>query len=253
MSDKYTVHDVLNSLGPVGLARIGSVYNRWKAFNEQLEQGDKISFAAWCDSYGRLNELSEALDTERTRVTKLEEENDNLRDEIEKLKDSMQGIRQLVRQLEEHNTKFKVAPSEQEFEEFRMKMYKFNKKNAQRPDAEKLRFGQNLDIVKSLSSLNDFLNSPHAQSMGMRKDAIEYFRVFVKDGSLVTLDRSYKDGVGFGSLWIPSSKYGKPASEDWESSDKIRTDPRLEYVDPGTNELWVPTTSMKKRKLDFET
>ena len=249
MAEKYSVQDVLCSLGPVGLARIGSVYNRWKIFNKELEDDQKVSFAEWCDNYSRIDDVQQDLDVQKKRVQDLENENDDLKDEVERLKDSILNIRQLVRQLEEHITKSKIAPKHEELEAFCSIVYRFNKSNIRRSQEEKLRFGvdNKLDMVKSLSNLREFLASPHATRLGARSDAIEYFSVHEKDGSLVTLDGSFKGGVGFAALWIPENKYKVSPSDDWADNNSLMNDPRRGYVDPCTNKLWVPSIGEKRK------
>lgn len=246
---KYSVQHVLDSLGPVGLARIGSVYNRWKIFNEGLEGDKKISYAQWCDSYTRIDEVIQDLHEERKRITQLENENDKLRDEVESLKDSVVYVRQLIRQLEDHATKSKIAPKSEEFEAFRMTMYRFNKNNSRRSEEDKLKFGvdNKIDIVKSLSNLREFLASPHAVKLGARTDAVEYFSVHEKDGSLVTLDQSFRGGIGFAALWIPENKYKLLPSEDWADENAILKDPRRDFIDPGTSKLWIPPIGNKRK------
>ena len=119
------------------------------------------------------------------------------------------------------------------------RVHTFNKINFGRDSP--LTWGEDgqFERVKCVHSLRAWLDSPLAVEYELDRSYEDDFQVFQNGGILRTLNGDFKGGVGVFTLWIPSRKHDKLASNHWASLWHMENDPRTQYTDPVTGKAWV--------------
>lgn len=143
----------------------------------------------------------------------------------------------------------------------RMAIMSFNEANAQRNPDEILRWtdtkilkgGKERTITFTRAddrlSLTSLIASEHRETLCMSgptpvnitRNIFKKYWVVIIDNELVTLCRDFKGGIGGEYFWSSDEEMEvMPPSSDWKNASKKEHDPRREYIDPQTMELWVP-------------
>ena len=277
--EKPSSKDVVEMLGPQGLATIGGLLSAWRERNSMLPIGEAMSFVDWVANRDELNLTHKRMDLEiKNLMAQLERQSnaqksfvgklmgdmtkkvETLANEIESLRtergNPQEKAEEQIETDEEVNQALKNPKSQEEFDTLRETLYKFNKTNYKRrkEGKEVLRWGESkrFSSISSEESFVAWLKTVHASTCSLSVDTIDDFKVCVFRGELVTLSKDYEGGIGIEAFWVPDSKYDTVCkrSTAYKSAQHRENDPRHGYQLNGVK--WTPKASKKsskKRKL----
>lgn len=114
ITKKFDVMEVLHQLGPLCLARFGSIYSRWIMRNSRKESSGRVSFAEWVDNYDQVNtnragmrklqdeswKRNASVEAIETRSSSLQDQVVSLNDQVVSLKDQVVSLISRIDTLE---------------------------------------------------------------------------------------------------------------------------------------------------------
>lgn len=172
------------------------------------------------------------------------------KESIEKCK---RELKEEFKELLSHAHDLKEPKSEAQLTALRGLITVFNNKCARvakKEGVEDIKWGDDneFSVINSIESATAWFASPHAAKFKLGPQTLRDYEVFVFDGELVTLNRSYKGGTGMELLWTSDEVYRKKfrPSTTYETDFYMATDPRRKYAWKG--EKFSPKRKKRKRR-----
>lgn len=231
-----SVGQTLENIGPVALKRIASSYSKWVDRNNGVEDKQQVSYAEYMNNFDTVKSLESRQIKLRAAIGKME-------NTLEDMSKNMKNLCDRLKAVEPKEEDLRTPKTEEELDAVRNTIHGFNKKNHRmKKSNEGVVWGgeKKYSVIVHKSSLVSWLESPHAKEYGLDPSVVEDFAVCVHKGKLVTLDRSYKDGIGIEALWVPQETMNKrrgPAI-GWKNDECYKKDPRRKFSFKGAR--WVP-------------
>lgn len=247
-------------LGTPFKLRIGSLYAAWDERNKGVVPDERISFVDFIANRDEINSIVDWAEKEFLKMRvyhgrlcrEFKEELEECKVELVRLASAKPSRKS--KSKKDKSTKHEVLKepkSEAQLTALRGLIFVFNKRcarYAKQEDLEDIKWGDDneFSLINSIESATAWFASPHAAKFKLGPQTLRDYEVFVFDGKLATLSRSYKGGIGIDVLWTSDNEvYGAKyqPSTSYETDDHMAADPRRKYEWKGKK--WVPD---KKRK-----